>query len=217
MNCLEFLTGYYESGLTPELEKHLRNCPACRLELECEKLLTQSVRSLQGLKAPDALWPKINDALNRKEIVSPVWNKISAFASGLMHERPKPALIASILILALATGISYYYFGVASWDGNTDETAMILEELKQSEDDYLAAIEKLARLVEGEKNSISPEFYLLYREKLNLLDMLIARCKDAIRQNRFNTNAHEYLFAAYKEKVETLKMISEKSNDYKSM
>lgn len=216
MNCLEFLTAYQESGLTPELEKHLENCPTCRIELGCEKLLLQSVRSIQEFMAPDGLWPKISAALRGRDKPPPLWDRIKTSASGLLTTRLKPAVALCALFL-MAAGIGYYYFAGIPWNGNLDNKALILKELEQTEDDYLAAIDKLARLVESEKDSISPEFYELSRERLNLLDSFIAQCKDAIRENRFSTNAQHYLFAAYQEKVETLKMMSEKRDYFKSM
>jgi len=79
--------------------------------------------------------------------------------------------------------------------------------LEETENEYLAAIEKFSKLVESSEEYIDPEFYQLYQEKLALLDEFILQCQEAVRQNEYNINARKYLALAYKEKKETLQAL----------
>ena len=49
--------------------------------------------------------------------------------------------------------------------------------------------------------------WILYQERLALLDESIEACKQTLEYNTENINAKKYLLLAYQEKVETLKKL----------
>ena len=49
--------------------------------------------------------------------------------------------------------------------------------------------------------------WILYQERLALLDESIEACKQTLQYDAENINARKYLLLAYQEKVETLKKL----------
>jgi len=217
MKCKDFWRKYEESGLTPELENHLEECKNCKNEMKIEILLNKRVKALPEFKAPDELWEKINNVvqanIKRKIAKIPLKEKIRNIVRNLLPSKQttllKPAVIGISFILLLAVGLNYYFLRPLSPKEKIRLQAEAAAELEETENEYLAAIEKFSKLVESSEEYIDPEFYQLYQEKLALLDEFILQCQDAINQNEYNINARKYLALAYKEKVETLQKMSE--------
>jgi len=217
MKCKDFWRKYEESGLTPELESHLEECKNCKNEMKIEILLNKKVKTLHEFKAPDELWEKINNVvqadIKHKTAKTPLKEKIRNIIRNLLPSKQttllKPAVIGISFILLLAVGLNYYFLRPLSSEEKIRLQAEAAAELEETENEYLAAIEKFSRLVESSEEYIDPELYQLYQEKLALLDEFILQCKDAINQNEYNINARKYLALAYKEKVETLQKMSE--------
>jgi len=217
MKCKNFWRKYEESGLTPELENHLEECKNCKNEMKIEILLNKKVKTLPEFKAPEELWEKINivvqSNIKHKIAKIPLKGKIRSIIKNLIPSRQiiplKPAVIGISFILLLAVGLNYYFLRPLSPEEKIRLQAEAAAELEETENEYLAAIEKFSKLIESSEEYIDPELYQLYQEKLALLDEFILQCKDAINQNEYNINARKYLALAYKEKVETLQKMSE--------
>ncbi|MBN1293428.1 MAG: hypothetical protein JXB48_16430 [Candidatus Latescibacteria bacterium] len=220
MNCEEFWKIYEDSGITPEGEDHLLDCPGCRKELRAEKVLMNIVQNLPEHEAPDTLWARIEGALPNKQIVEererPNFDSIIHYIRGMftyLQAVPfKPVCAACVIMLMSILATRYYYTRPLSPEDRLLKQDEIAYELEQKEQDYIAAIDKLSKLVENKKSSIDPELYDLYREKIALLDDYILQCRDALEQNESNTNVRTYLALAYKEKAETLQEMYELIN-----
>ena len=83
----------------------------------------------------------------------------------------------------------------------------MLEKLDEQEEDYLKSIEELEAATQEKMAQMDIGLMLLYRDKLEMIDAQIAECKEALAENPANAHIHKYLFAALKEKKETLKEI----------
>ena len=213
MKCKDFWEKYEKSGLIPDLEKHLEECESCRNEMKIELLIEKKVKTLPGFKAPEDLWEKIIHRENFEKGKVSLSEKIKEAAKNLIPVSRtfslKPAVAAATFILLIAVGI-FYYNRPLSPEERMRLQAEAAAELEETERDYIAAIEKFSSLVEDRRDNIDPELYQLYQEKLTILDGYIEQCKEAIAQNEYNINARQYLAIAYKEKVKTLKEMSEK-------
>jgi hypothetical protein len=222
MNCKDFWKIYEDSGLTPELEAHLQDCPVCRKEMETESAILKAVQSLPVYRAPESLWERIAQELparrpekNRAGIFTGI---IDSYARNLLSLlggiRLKPVLAGIVIVLLSVLATRYYYTSPLSPRGKITLQNNAADELAIKEQEYLAAIDKLSALVEQNKGNIDPELYDLYKEKLAVLDQYINQCKEALTGNEFNINARKYLALAYEEKVETLREMSENTYNF---
>ncbi|MBT4485078.1 MAG: hypothetical protein HOC71_15545 [Candidatus Latescibacteria bacterium] len=218
MNCSEFWKMYEETGITHELEKHLSKCSSCLDEMLIEKQLEKTVQNIERFKAPEKVWDNIEKNLREEKIkykaVRLLLNTIRSFFSGrlsLPGTIPlKPAVIGFALIVLTSVTATYYTTRIIFPTDKFRLQEKAVSELEKTEMKYIAAIEKFSRHIEDNKDSIDPELYDLYTEKLATLDEYILLCEEAVSENEYNINARTYLAMAYKEKVSTLKEMSQK-------
>ena len=212
MNCRDFWTHYEESGMTAELETHLLLCPDCRKELDTEKALMEVVHHLPVHTAPGYLWDRIAGELPEESpkpvrggFASGLSGRIRSFLNPGVSIRLKPVLIGFAIMVTSVLATRYYYTN-NRLTGNEDNFQVdSLRNLDEIEHEYLEAIETLSMKVESSKESIDPELYDLYSEKLAILDEYIQQCREALDANEYNPNARKYLALAYREKMDTLK------------
>ena len=217
MNCKNFWSDYEDSGLNPELTAHLDACTSCQKEMEVETALLSIVQTLPVHKAPDHLWDRIERQLPQEQpesnrlklLVEALADSINVIFSPLRHLQLKPVLAGVIIMITSVLATHYYYTRPTSMVSVNGIDKVAFRELEEIEQEYLAAVENLTEQVELNKDSIDPELYDVYREKLAVLDEYIEQCKDAVDNNELNPNARKYLALAYVEKMETLREMSE--------
>jgi hypothetical protein len=217
MNCKEFWKHYEDSGLTPELENHLCSCEKCQKEMEAERALLAIARNLPTHQAPDYLWNRIAQQLPQEQPesgwvnidIGSIIEKARQLIFPVGTVRLKPVIVSLAIMLTSILATHFYHtrpFGTSGITSNQKITARDLEKIEQ---EYLAAIDRLTEEVELNRDSIDPELYDLYNEKIAVLDEYIEQCRDALEDNEYNPNARRYLALAYIEKMETLKELSE--------
>ena len=211
MECSEFWERYAESGMNPELSAHLEECRECSREFIVETELDSMIGSLPEHTPPSAVWDRIEENLSvsDKEAAPafPVVNKSRGFLERVMSaDISLPYTVfkyaAVILLTAGLTLIAAKYFIPGYMNLSNMESIAELEDAEQA---YLAAIEKFSGQIDASGNSIDPELYDLYMDKLAILDEYILQCKEAVEENELNPNARRYLAMAYVEKTKTLK------------
>ena len=213
MNCRDFWTRYDENGLTPELESHLHDCPGCRKEMDAEQALMGSVKDLPAHQAPDHLWDRIARELPEKlprqgtirDIAGALTDRIRDLLTPGRIFRLKPVIIGLVIMATSVLATRYYYTQRLFFDIDAIRQVESPRDLEDIEREYLAAIESLTKQVEHSKDSLDPELYDLYSEKLAILDDYIQQCREALNENKDNPNARQYLALAYKEKMDTLR------------
>lgn len=216
MNCKDFWRDYEDSGLTSELKDHLDACTSCQKEMEVEKALLSIVQNLPEHQAPGHLWDRIERDLPKEQpetnrlklFIEALTDGIRGMLSPLRHLRLKHVLAGVIIMIISVLTTHYYYTRPPSSVSVSGIDKVAFRELEEIEREYLAAVEKLTEQVELNKDSIDPDLYDLYSEKLAVLDEYIQQCKDAIETNELNPNARKYLALAYVEKMETLRAMS---------
>jgi len=220
MKCEEFWKHYEEFGITKENETHLLDCAKCRKEFEAEKVLLKAVGSFPEYKAPETLWDRISEELTETKTVTvakrPLTETIAAYVNELFSWFQvvplKPVFGALVIMFVSILATHYYHTRPLTSVEKIVQQNITASELEKKEQDYLAAIDKLSQLTEDKKESMDPELYDVYQEKLALLDEYIQQCKDAIGENEYNINARTYFAMALKEKADTLQEMYDSVN-----
>ncbi len=177
-----------------EYEAHVMSCELCKTILSEDAKLIKLAGSLKQPVDSDNLWEQIENSLtkeNSKNIVQLIFSRKNMMLR-----------IAAILILGLAVG--FYFTQQNQIPDKGVVTISMLEKLNQKEQDYLKSIEELEAATQGKMAQLDIGLMLLYRDKLEMIDAQIAECREALADNPANAHIHKYLFAALKDKKETL-------------
>lgn len=177
-----------------EYEAHAMSCKLCKTILTEDSKLIELAGSLKQPVDSDNLWQKIENTLTKEN---------SKKITRLIFSRKNMILrIAAVLILGLAVG--FYFTQQNRIPDKGVVTIHMLEKLDEKEQDYLKSIEELEAATQEKMARLDIGLMLLYRDKLEMIDAQIAECREALADNPANAHIHKYLFAALKEKKETL-------------
>ncbi|PYQ17626.1 MAG: hypothetical protein DMF79_17220 [Acidobacteria bacterium] len=188
---------------------HAQTCARCRESLEVWDQIAAAAPALrQSWESPD-LWPRIHQALaeesQRRSAREGLWSwrrwRTAAAAAGLV------AAVGGWLVLrSLAPS-------PALAPGPEPERRLLTEralrEVERSEAEYVASIDRLAKVAEPLLDNPSSPLLASYREKVQLLDAAIADCRAEIDRNRFNAHLRRELLSIYQEKQRTLRALME--------
>jgi len=218
MNCRDFWKIYEKSGFTPELEHHLSECTKCANEMLIEHNIEKFAKNLPQFNAPDSIWEAVMPYIPQNSIKTgkewSLWETISRVVrEALIPSQShflKPALTYITVVILTIGAIMYYSTSQLSYEDKSRLQAEAIQKIEKTEQEYLIAIEKFTTIVDSREDTIDPVLLDLYQRKIALLDEYIDQCKDAVRQNEYNPVPRRYLALAYKEKVETLREMSEK-------
>ncbi len=197
MNC-KFNEKYELGNLDEEVYlNHTANCSVCQSILEKNKRLMElSGKLRQPIHAPN-LWKNIERNIQQERERKS--NRIMSL------QRYKTAIYAMVAVFILVIGLSIYFSktGVSqSSPGLLAKT--LLQEVKETESAYEDAIRGLEEATQNRFSEMDLELTLLYRDRLETIDIQIARCKTALDENPANTHIRRYLLAALQDKKETL-------------
>ena len=220
MKCEEFWKHYEEFGITKENETHLLDCAKCRKEFEAEQVLLKAVDSFPEYQAPETLWDSISEELTETKAVTVAKRTFTETIAAYVHDLIskfqvvpfKPVFGALVIMIVSILATQYYYTRPLTPVEKFAQENKIARDLEETEQEYLAAIDKLSKLTEDKKETMDPELYDVYQEKLALLDEYIQQCKDAIDENEYNINARTYFAMALKEKADTLQEMYDSVN-----
>lgn len=180
-----------------QYDEHIKSCKLCKTHLEEDARIFELTNSLkQPVDAPKS-WKKIEMALTEE--------KAKNIIQHIFSQRNIIFRIAAVLIIGLAIG--FYFIQQYQIPDKGVITERMLEKLDERERDYLESIEALEAATQEKLATMDLNLMLLYRDKLEMVDAQIAECKEALSDNPANAHINKYLFAALKEKKETLKEI----------
>jgi hypothetical protein len=196
------ISEYTDGTLAPRkaarLEEHLGTCADCRAVLADFRVLVQEARGLEAPPVPGAAWSRIRARL--REHGAP-----AARRGPVHHGRPRlaPALAALALTAVAAGGV---FVGlklgrrpvVLSPDMQEQAT---LAKLDEAERYYELAIKSLGEALAGQGGRLSPEVAEMFAGNLDVVDVTIQACRQAVRSEPDNVRARDYLLAAYREKI----------------
>jgi len=194
----EYADGTFSLRKAADLEAHLETCAACRAVLADFRVLVREARGLETPPVPAEAWSRIRVRLRERGVPAP------RIAGGLFgRPRLAPALAALALMAVAAGGI---FIGLqlnrrpASLSPDMREQAT-LAKLDEAERYYELAIKSLGEALEGQGGRLSPEVAEMFARNLEVVDMTIQACRQAVRSEPDDMRARDFLLAAYKEKV----------------
>jgi hypothetical protein len=191
---------------------HAQSCARCQESLEIwGEIATAAPGLRQSWESPD-LWPRIHRALaeesQRRQAREGLWSwrrwRTAAAAAGLV------AAVGSWLVLrSLAPSPALVPAPGPGSEGPERRllTERALQEVERSEAEYVASIDRLAKVAEPLLENPSTPLLASYREKVQLLDAAIADCRAEIGRNRFNAHLRRELLSIYQEKQRTLRAL----------
>ncbi len=193
---------YTDGGLVPgkavRLEEHIRTCADCRALLADLRVLVQATAKLGTPPVPAESWSGIRARLRDAGALAARGEK-----AGFGRPRLVPALAVLALMAVAAGGV---FIGlklgrrpvVLSPDMREQVT---LAKLDEAERYYELAIRSLGEALAGQSGGLSPEVTEMFARNLEVVDVTIRACRQAVRNEPDNVRARDFLLAAYREKI----------------
>lgn len=205
MRCrkAEFLiSDYVDGSLGPadaaRLEAHLATCADCRSVLADLRALVRGAGTIETPDVPAEAWSRIRARL--REAGAPAYRDERA-----LFGRPRlaPAL-AALALTAVVVGGTFVGLklgrGPAALSPEERERAT-LAKLDEAERYYELAVKSLGEAVAARSGRLSPQVTEMFAGNLEVVDMSIQACREAVRNEPDNVKAREFLMSAYRDKV----------------
>ncbi len=209
--CYQFemeLQAYMEGENRPFAPAHTRECTFCSVIVEDLEALRWAALELPLEEPSPAVWSNIRAQLAAEgafaEKVS-LWNW---FGQLDFLRRPIPvAAFACLLILGCLVTAPRNYperdtnSALTALPGRTAIRSMAFIGDSDALEQVVRELEETFRAREG---SLAPDLKATYENSLISLDASIRECSDSLQREPDNSQAHEYLLAAYYQKSEVL-------------
>ncbi|UCC38833.1 MAG: zf-HC2 domain-containing protein [Candidatus Aminicenantes bacterium] len=202
----EYIDGNLGAEKSVGLEQHLDTCADCQTLLKDFQTITQDAQELKEDSPSPHAWLKIKERLTTEE------QKVLALQPQKKRwfHFPQPRLkyaLSSALVLVVMVGIVifgiWYVKGRGILEG-LDAQSYTLAKLAEAERHYQLAIEALWEAVSSQEESLDPQVVKVFRTNLEIIDMSIADCRQAVLSQPEDIEARNYLLTAYKKKVDFL-------------
>jgi len=206
----KYATGKLSSRESDRVKQHLDRCPRCREAADQIHLLASASLDLSAATLKKDLWPGIQQRVLTPSEPARVRHRRPAPLSGW---RPRLAwafgLAGLLLILFIAgqelrpTGPPAPTIPVQARGPEEARTDIAL-----ARQQYERSAEALETIVAHRSHEIDLDQALLYQDKLQQLETVIAECSQALENNRYDVRAQQTLFNAYDQKISTLRKMS---------
>ncbi len=174
-----------------ELESQLSDCKYC---YRVKDDIFEKKLELSLYKAPDSVWENISKELPpTKEIkvqdthVSIIWKAAAVF-----------------LILSMA---AFMLTKITGNDNPNILSGLEFQRMEFLETQYLNEIDKIEKAALPEMFEYETDIYLLYRDKLEVIDRQLALYREGLKESPGNAHIRRYYLAALQDKKNTLKEI----------
>jgi hypothetical protein len=220
MNCERMdalLNDYVDGSLSAsersEVERHLDECAACRLENERLRALLAAAADLPREETPPRdLWPEVRDGLDRSREVR-VTTIARPFRSGWMTWA---GLAAAAALLVVTT----VWVAVTVVDGPDPGIPVVAEgpgakrvpppqnalaAFRAAETSYTETIDDLALVFEQNRDRLAPETVAVVEKNLTIIDEAIGEIRAAFESDPINARLGYLLASMYRQKMELLR------------
>jgi hypothetical protein len=203
MKCRKFED--FESGrmTKEEFALHAKTCPACGGEAALQDRLDREIGSLRRPLAAPGLWERIEKRLLEEKQAALAGTPAIRSARTRLRRR-----ISLILVPAAAVLLAAVLIPLLVSKRTTPASGLLagsaLARVEEKENEYVRAIEELEKQARPRIGSLDFSLMSLYRDKLAVIDSQIETCREALRSNPANAHLRRYLFAALKDKKDTL-------------
>jgi len=191
MNCQQYELWAMSNLSDPEFAAHRKTCPECQSAYKIDEQLMASAANLNtNIRIPDQ-WPAIENEIHR-----------------IKSRNKRLKLIRYSLIAAASLLVIFTFF--FQWSEPVDITQerildrTALEYVKSAEETYLQALESLEARAENRLQNTDDQLTSLYKQKLDVIDQQIKRCRNALEYNPANAHIRRFLLAALETKQNTL-------------
>lgn len=211
MRCLkaqryisEYVDGSLEARKAAELERHLKDCPACLEVLEDFRGMKDAASDLETPEPGDAVWMKIRSRLPARATKPAGAVRVPGrWALGWSTPALRLAGAAALALILVASGVY-----VGSRLGRTpaprslgDRENYTLAKLDEAEQYYQKAIRSLSEAFTAEKGTMIPEVAEVFEKNLAVIDGTIQACRQAVLREPDDLQARNFLLAAYMNKM----------------
>ncbi len=199
----EYIDGDLDKAKASSLEKHLDACPDCQKLLKDFKQIKQKAKSLAKAEPSGQTWFRIQARLKQKA-QSPLPEPRVRFL--FFPARLRYAVSAGLLLMVVAgavvIAVRMENRGRSINGKKGQEYAMI--KIQEAEQYYKLAIKSLWEAVQAQKKNFDPQVAEIFRINLKLIDVSLADCKRAVKNDPGDLESQYYLLAVYKKKAELL-------------
>ena len=223
------LQSYFDGELSIEMMEtvtaHLASCATCAAaarELEEESALLMSALTAEfGSNVPtERLRERIDAAVFGDRIaVAPASGKatgLAGFFAGLLNFGTQRTLGYASLAVVLAFAA---IMAVVKMNGTNNKVAVVSTpaakpaaapvKLLPGERSYLQAIARLDTTIKSNKKAMRPSLQVEYERNLAVVDRAIVATRTAAKSNPNDSDAADFMFAAYQSKVDLLNTIAD--------
>jgi hypothetical protein len=201
-----YLDGELTSDRAAEVETHLRVCARCQEVFDELRLLASTSQNLAFASPKTDLWPAIQE-----RVLAPATpERIRHRPAPLTGWRPRLAWALALACVFLVLFVvrkeprppTPQSPPASSQDHLMADAKADLDLARQH---YQRSAETLETIIAHRSNEIDLDRALLYRQKLDQLEDVIAECSLALEKNRYDVHAQSALFDAYDQKISTLR------------
>ncbi len=206
----EYAGGELPPEWTAEVEQHLDLCPRCREALDQIHLLSSASRDLAETTLKKDLWPGIQERVLAPAEPVPARRRRPAPLSGWRSRLTWAMGAVSLLLILFIAGQQLRSPGpqaptVPAQSRQPEDARNDIELARQH---YERSAQALETIVAHRSQDIDLDQVLLYRDKLDQLETVIAECSQALQNNRYDVRAQQTLFNAYDQKISTLRELA---------
>ena len=200
----EYIDGNLDHRHVDSLKQHLDRCVECRsVQADFQKIVEEA-QDLETLDPPESGWAEIQRELENSR--QKVWEKS---VKKNRHVLPifKPAwVLGSVVLLVVLIGT--LTFGPAilkkapSLEGDGQKVAFA--KLVEAENHYQLAIKAMGEALAASQKNMAPETFKVFQDNLELINVSLNACKQAILEDPDNIDSRRYLLTVYKQKADLL-------------
>jgi predicted anti-sigma-YlaC factor YlaD len=200
----EYIDGSLDARKIAGLEQHLDRCPDCRELFKDFQTITRDAKQLGEVSPSPHAWLKIRERLTTEgqTVLTLPTRKREGFAFPKLKYALSSALVLVVIVGIVIFGL-WYMKGREGLEG-LDAQSHTLAKLAEAEHHYQLAVKALWEAVSSQEGSLDPQVAEVFQTNLEIIDMSIAACKEAVLSEPEDIDARNYLLAAYKEKVDFL-------------
>ena len=206
---LEALSAFHDGDLgaidAARLERHLRDCAACRAAEERMRRVLAEARVLpRDVAPPEHAWAGVQDRIARERRVEPA----PARAAHWWHN----GWLATAAAILLVTGTALVARGIGGGAGDAAPRARVAGSsasagtpvVRAVEANYAATLVDLRRTLDDQRGALAPQTVRVVEHSLAVIDTAIAEARAALAADPGSTVLVQILAAQYERKVDLL-------------
>jgi anti-sigma factor RsiW len=209
----EYIDGDLDSKKRAKLEKHLDECTGCQELLQDFQDMALEARGLKQPTPPDSVWNKIQAQMEKGQ--QTVYYPAPKRRNWLTLPQFQYAVAAAALVLVVVAAVT---LGPGLFKKEAALTGMekqqySLAKLEEAEKHYQEAIKALSEALAIQEKQFDPKLAEVFKINLEIVNVTISACKQAVRDDPGDFDSRKYLLTAYQEKADLLNRMMNLNGD----